>query len=85
MFEAVKLPARVSHLDPCLSYMDAYDLPHLTLTPETLIMQSSASGDEGGEIFFLITFGLSDYLSKGISIIGWGPLNLWQPALGTCD
>ena len=29
MLQAVELPTGVAHLDPCLPYVDADDLPHL--------------------------------------------------------
>ena len=31
MFEAIELPARIADLNPSLSNVDAYDLPHLPL------------------------------------------------------
>lgn len=33
MLETVELPARIPHLNPCLPYMDAYNLPHLSPPP----------------------------------------------------
>lgn len=38
MFEAVKLPAGVSDLDPSLTNMNTNDLPHLRFAEETLIL-----------------------------------------------
>ena len=64
MFEAVKLPAGVSDLDPSLTNMNTDDLPHLRFAEETLILTIvfffffGGGREDGGrnEIFFFFSF-----------------------------
>lgn len=45
MFEAIELPARIADLNPSLSNVDAYDLPHLTLREPASENVKNGDGD----------------------------------------
>lgn len=54
MFKAVELPAGVTHLNPSLSYVNAYHLPHrsLSLYALPLSLQSFSSKREWVRRYF---------------------------------
>lgn len=47
MFEAIELPARIADLNPSLSNVDAYDLPHLPL--RECASENKENGDGDGD------------------------------------